>query len=463
MFPVFRHRAGTAMLSEVSLDLGLAFAAMLVAAVIVEPIPQLAGWQTPLQAPYLLLSACFAACMVLLHSSLGMYRNHELIWTDTLIRGAIAAAVGGYLAYLMFKLADYVEHPRVLVGYAVGLYLLGCLVVRGLMLVRQEVKGPPRVLIVGTGPDAESLADAMRLAVRTERVVAGFYPVATEKLGDSASPLFAMNAPLPELVRTYRIDEIVVAVRDHRRGGLPLDDLVQCRSMGVKVHDMPAFYEMTHAEVPLESLKASWLIYGPGFVQGHIRRLAKRISDVALSSCMIVLTAPIMLVAAVAIKLESRGPIIYRQERVGLMGGAFTCLKFRSMVANAERDGVARWASRNDSRVTRVGRFLRDTRIDELPQLFSVLKGDMSMVGPRPERPSFVSQLRQQIPFYDLRHTVKPGLTGWAQVRYTYGDSLEAARRKHQFDLYYVKNNSLLLDLMVLFETISVVLFREGQ
>jgi sugar transferase (PEP-CTERM system associated) len=349
------------------------------------------------------------------------------------------------------------------VGYALAIYLGCALLVRGLMQLRQEVKGPPRVLIVGTGPDAEGLADAMRLAPRTERVVAGFYPVSTETLGDGASPLFAMGAPLPDLVRHYRIDEIVVAVRDHRRGGVPLDDLLLCRSMGVRVHDMPGFYEMTHAEVPLESLKASWLIYGPGFVQGRIRRTLKRIFDVLISSLLLLVTAPIMFVAAVAIRLDSRGPVIYRQERVGLHGRSFTCLKFRSMVVDAERDGVARWASRNDSRVTRVGRFIRDTRIDELPQLFSVLKGDMSMVGPRPERPSFVSTLREQIPFYDLRHTVKPGLTGWAQVRYTYGDSIDAARRKHQFDLYYVKNNSLLLDLMVLVETISVVLFREGQ
>lgn len=463
MFPVFRHRAGTAMLSEVGLDLGLAFTAMVAAGVLIAPLPATAGWQTPLQPLYLLQAAAFAACMVLLHSGLGMYRSHDLSWTDTLLRGTVAAAIGGYLSYLMFKLVDYGEHPRVLVGYALTLYLGASLLVRGLMLLSQEVKGPPRVLIVGTGPDAESLADAMRLSMRTERVVAGFYPVSTEKLGDGASPLFAMGAPLPDLVRTYAIDEIVVAVRDHRRGGLPLDDLLLCRSMGVRVHDMPGFYEMTHAEVPLESLKASWLIYGPGFVQGQMRRALKRTFDIVSSGALLVLAAPIMGMAALAIRLDSRGPVIYRQERVGLHGSSFTCLKFRSMVVDAERDGVARWASRNDARVTRVGRFIRDTRIDELPQLFSVLKGDMSMVGPRPERPTFVTKLREQIPFYELRHTVKPGLTGWAQVRYTYGDTLDAARRKHQFDLYYVKNNSLLLDLMVLVETISVVLFREGQ
>jgi lipopolysaccharide/colanic/teichoic acid biosynthesis glycosyltransferase len=169
-----------------------------------------------------------------------------------------------------------------------------------------------------------------------------------------------------------------------------------------------------------------------------------------------------MLLTALAVRLESRGPIIYRQERVGLGGQSFMCLKFRSMRTDAEKDGVARWATKNDSRVTRVGSFIRKCRIDELPQLISVLRGEMSLVGPRPERPSFVSQLQEQIPFYDIRHSVKPGVTGWAQVRYSYGASIEDARRKHQFDLYYVKNNSLFLDLLVLVETVSVVLFREG-
>jgi lipopolysaccharide/colanic/teichoic acid biosynthesis glycosyltransferase len=155
--------------------------------------------------------------------------------------------------------------------------------------------------------------------------------------------------------------------------------------------------------------------------------------------------------------------VLYSQERVGLGGSRFKCLKFRSMRTDAEKDGVARWAAKNDSRITRIGQFIRKTRIDELPQLVSVLRGEMSMVGPRPERPSFVEQLREQIPFYDIRHSIKPGVTGWAQVRYSYGASLDDAKRKHQFDLYYVKNNSLFLDLLILIETVSVVLFREGQ
>jgi len=198
-------------------------------------------------------------------------------------------------------------------------------------------------------------------------------------------------------------------------------------------------------------------------VQGDVRRFIKRIFDIASSITLLALLSPIMILAMIAIKLDSAGPVFYRQQRVGLGGRTFTCVKFRSMRTDAEKDGVARWATKNDTRVTRVGDFIRKTRIDELPQLFSVLKGDMSLVGPRPERPSFVSQLKQQIRFYDIRHTVKPGVTGWAQVRYHYGATMEDARRKHQFDLYYVKNNSIFLDVLVLIETVSVVMFREGQ
>lgn len=262
--------------------------------------------------------------------------------------------------------------------------------------------------------------------------------------------MFERSEPLVDLVERLGVDEIIVAAKEQRGGGVPIDQLLACRIRGVPILDMSGFYERVKAEVPIDSLKASWLVYSQGFVQGPARRAAKRVFDILTSSVLLVLAAPVMVLTALAIKLDSPGPVIYRQERVGLGGRRFMCLKFRSMTVDAEKDGVARWASKNDARVTRVGRFIRKTRIDELPQLLSVLKGEMSMVGPRPERPSFVEELKQHIPFYDLRHSVKPGVTGWAQVRYSYGASLEDARRKHQFDLYYVKNNSLFLDVLVL-------------
>jgi sugar transferase (PEP-CTERM system associated) len=232
---------------------------------------------------------------------------------------------------------------------------------------------------------------------------------------------------------------------------------------GIPVLDLAGYTEQTRHEVPIDSLKSSWLVYGHGFVQGPVRRAVKRAFDIVSSTLLLVLASPVMLVTAILIALESPGPVLYRQLRVGLGGRTFHCTKFRSMRSDAEKDGVARWATKNDPRITRVGAFIRKMRIDELPQLWSVLKGEMSLVGPRPERPAFVEDLKKQIPFYEIRHTVKPGITGWAQVRFQYGESMEDAKRKHQFDLYYVKNNSILLDLLVLIETVSVIAFREGQ
>ncbi|MBX6392591.1 MAG: TIGR03013 family PEP-CTERM/XrtA system glycosyltransferase, partial [Burkholderiales bacterium] len=228
------------------------------------------------------------------------------------------------------------------------------------------------------------------------------------------------------------------------------------------VTTLSAFHERVGGEVPLDSLKLSWLIYGEGFRQNALRNFVKRLFDIVVASALLVLTLPIMLLTALVILLESGRPVIYRQERVGYAGKTFTLLKLRSMRVDAESDGRAVWAQENDPRITPFGRFIRRTRIDELPQLWNVLKGEMSFVGPRPERPVFVAALEAQLPYYAARHSVKPGLTGWAQVRYPYGASVEDATRKLQFDLYYVKNHSLFLDLFILFETVRVVIFGEG-
>ncbi|MFY7975234.1 MAG: exopolysaccharide biosynthesis polyprenyl glycosylphosphotransferase, partial [Rubrivivax sp.] len=209
-------------------------------------------------------------------------------------------------------------------------------------------------------------------------------------------------------------------------------------------------------------LNASWLIFGDGFNQGALRTFVKRVFDIFCALLLTLVSAPIMVITAFAIKLESRGPVFYRQERVGLEGKPFMVTKFRSMRTDAEKDGKPRWATQNDDRVTRIGHIIRRLRIDELPQLFNVLNGEMSLVGPRPERPFFVEQLTQEIPFYAVRHSVKPGVTGWAQVRYHYGSTVEDSQEKLQYDLYYVKNHTLFLDLVVLFETVGVVLTGKG-
>jgi sugar transferase (PEP-CTERM system associated) len=267
---------------------------------------------------------------------------------------------------------------------------------------------------------------------------------------------------MAEHARRLRADEVIVAVKQQRGVGLPLEDLLACRTQGRSVLDLSRFYERVHGEVPIESLKASWLIYSEGFVQGNVRTLSKRVFEILASVVLLALTWPVIVVTAILIKFESRGPVLYKQERVGLSGKTFQVLKLRSMRSDAERDGVAVWATSNDSRTTRIGKFIRKTRIDELPQLFNVLRGEMSFVGPRPERPVFVSKLAEDLAFYDVRHTVKPGITGWAQVRFSYASTLDEAKKKLHYDLYYVKNHSLFLDVVILFQTVRVILFQVG-
>lgn len=266
--------------------------------------------------------------------------------------------------------------------------------------------------------------------------------------------------PLALIAQTLRTDEIVVAVDDKR--GLPIWQLLECKVQGIEVTDYLAFWERETGQIDLHHAGAGWLALSEGFRINKPRRAVKRLIDIVVSFSFLVLTLPLMLVIALAIKCDSKGPIFYRQERVGPDGRVFRIWKFRSMRVDAEHDGVPIWASQGDDRVTHVGHFMRNTRIDEIPQVVNVLMGDMSFIGPRPERPHFVELLRKKIPFYDLRHRVRPGITGWAQVHYPYGSSVDDAKRKLAYDLYYVKNNDTLLDLAILIQTVRVILFQHG-
>jgi sugar transferase (PEP-CTERM system associated) len=257
-------------------------------------------------------------------------------------------------------------------------------------------------------------------------------------------------------------DELIVAVREQRGGALPVNELLHCRLSGIRITTFASLFERVFGQIPVDSLKISWLIYGNGFRQSRRRKAVKGASDVVISSILLLIALPVMLFTALAILLESGGPVLYRQERVGAGGRPFVMLKFRSMTQDAERDGEARWAAENDLRVSRVGRFIRQARIDELPQLVNVLKGEMSLIGPRPERPQFVRTLVENVPFYGVRHAVKPGLTGWAQTRLNYGASMDDSVKKLEYDLYYVKNHTLLLDMRILLDTVVVVLSGRG-
>ncbi len=324
-----------------------------------------------------------------------------------------------------------------------------------------STKPESRILILGAGATAQLVARTMALANPQIKIV-GYVPGPNESPGAlEAGAVLEGPMSLKERAVALGIDEIVVALTERRGGNMPLADLLDCRSAGVRVSDVSSYFEKMLGQIRIDQLHPGWLIFGGGFDHSLMRDSAKRVFDVASSCVLLLAAAPVMLVTAVCIALESRGPIFYRQERVGQDGKTFQVLKFRSMQVDAERNG-AQWASANDDRVTRVGAMIRRFRIDEFPQLVNVLRGEMSLVGPRPERPVFVEQLTTEIPFYALRHSVKPGVTGWAQVRYQYGASIEDSLEKLQYDLYYVKNHSLFLDVVVLLKTIGVVVSGKG-
>jgi sugar transferase (PEP-CTERM system associated) len=254
----------------------------------------------------------------------------------------------------------------------------------------------------------------------------------------------------------------VVGLQD-RRGKLPIKELLDFKTKGVAIEDATTFYERVAGKIPIENLKPSWMVFNSGFGVTKRALLEKRILSIVVSSILLVLCLPVMLVLAVLIKLDSKGPVFYKQERVGQDGKSFMLIKFRSMFENAESGTGPVWAKEGDDRITRMGRIMRRTRLDELPQFINVLRGDMSMVGPRPERPHFVQQLAESIPFYPLRHVIKPGITGWAQINYGYANTLDHTVEKLQYDLFYIKNMSWVLDSLIILETVKTVLVRKGS
>jgi sugar transferase (PEP-CTERM system associated) len=406
----------------------------------------------------------FALFMVSLNAAFGLYhRDRQLPFGEYMLRQLVVVAIGLPIAYIASRVLPGGVVFQQAFGLAVVIALCGLIVVRQIMvspLARTFL--PHRVLVLGTGPEAQTVETSLAVANPPGLELAGFYPLEKVTARNVASSRIVSNhLSLEETVRHLGIDEIIVAVREQRGGVLPLRVLLECRLGGVQVTNLPRFFERVHQRVPIDSLKASWLIYGNGFRQTWLRGVVKRAFDIVVAMALLSFALPLMLVFACLISLDGGAPIIYRQERVGYRGERFTLLKFRSMTKDAEKNGES-WATVNDTRVTPIGRFMRRTRIDELPQLINVLKGEMSFVGPRPERPTFVAMLMEQIPFYAVRHCVKPGLTGWAQVRYTYGGNVEESVKKLEYDLYYVKNHTLLLDVLILLKTVKVVLLGEG-
>jgi sugar transferase (PEP-CTERM system associated) len=312
-----------------------------------------------------------------------------------------------------------------------------------------------RLVLVGGGD---------RMSRLSHRIATGRSPLAEVlrivQLGETESGEALTKQLAPEALRRDQVWGLVVASDQAHR--LPAQLLLQCRLNGIRVLDEGSFWEREAGCIDVDGVHPSWLLSGDGFRYGRLDAAVKRLFDILIASLLILLTLPLMIVVALLIKVESCGPILYRQERVGWRGRSFVLFKFRSMRQDAEAGGAPVWAAQRDSRVTRVGRFIRYTRIDELPQLWNVLRGEMSIIGPRPERPYFVERLAAIIPFYAERHFVKPGITGWAQINLPYGASFEEAREKLRYDLYYIKNRSLLFDLRILLATVRVVLLQEG-
>jgi sugar transferase (PEP-CTERM system associated) len=405
----------------------------------------------------------FATIMVGGMTAGGLYESWE--WEGGLrgmFKRAGVAAMVGFMALLVifYLFPQFFLEPYVL-AYALVISIVTVSTLRVMALHWMNLEGMKRrVLVLGTGSRAAKIDYLYQHSGRLSRRlnIIGYLPFSSSQHAVDASKILADPERLPDIVKRYNVQEIIVGIRD-RRGGLPLDDLLECKLMGVRITELSSFFEREVGALQLDSLNTGWMIHSDGFQRGLLQ---KRIFDLVVSALLLVVALPIMAVAALLIYLESGAPIIYRQERVGQYGKVFTIYKFRSMRNDAEKDGTPQWAIKNDDRITRLGKILRKLRIDELPQIFNVFNGDMSFVGPRPERPYFVEKLSEEIPLYKFRHNLKPGITGWAQVCFSYGASLEDSVEKLQYDLYYVKNHSLFLDLMILFKTVQIVLWGKG-
>ena len=313
-----------------------------------------------------------------------------------------------------------------------------------------------RVYVLGVGDRAQRLVNGLRA-----RAELGIEVIGWSGNVEGAPTRDALANHLMELIRTQRVHRVIVAMSD-RRGRLPVMEILQLRLNGIKIEEATTWLEKISGRIEVDNLYPSWLIFAEGFRFSASFMLIRRIISVFASAVILLLVLPVIPFVILAIKFDSPGPILYRQKRVGLGGKVFYCYKFRTMRQDAEADTGATWALDNDPRITRFGHFLRTVRLDEIPQLWCVLKGDMSFVGPRPERPEFVEMLAREIPFYEVRNAVRPGITGWAQVRYKYGNTVEDAKEKLQYDLFYIKNMSLGLDLMIMFQTIKIVLIGRG-
>lgn len=458
MIRIFNHYLHKQTIFQVFFDLGLILFAVLA---VVLSQGESAKTVVPFAASH---GLSLAGCMFVINSATGFYQHvHNRSVTESCARALLGLMFGLPLAYVIFSLLPaQTDHRNLLT--AVAMASVAAVMVHRVYAAHSNAQARlrSRILIFGCGAAARTVGNTLRASDPHAQIVGYFAGPNEDQVEVPRAELIGGNVSLTEAALAHNVDEIVVALTERRGGSMPLRQLLDCKLAGVRVVDIATHFEKTLAQIKISHVNAGWLVFGDGFNQGVLRSAVKRLTDIVFASLILVVSLPIMLLTAIAIRVESRGPLLYRQERVGLNGAPFKVIKFRSMRTDAEKDGRPRWAAVNDDRVTKVGRFIRRVRIDELPQLFNVLRGEMSLVGPRPERQFFVDELIGKIPYYAVRHSVKPGVTGWAQVRYEYGSTIEDSVEKLQYDLYYVKNNTLFLDLLIMLETVAVVLTGKG-
>ncbi|WP_203300617.1 TIGR03013 family XrtA/PEP-CTERM system glycosyltransferase [Marinobacter sediminum] len=411
----------------------------------------------------------FSLVNLLIMIAIGVHQARlEEGMSGMMLRTILALIAGVPIAAFTYLLAKewlwYLSSSGVLTSASVfGFFLLG--IVRSVFFaVAGKDTFKRKVLVLGSGSRANRLLEDLKTPFnRKGFTLIGFVPLPGEQQKVPEEYLIHPPLTLQQYIHRHPVREIVVAV-DDRRKGLPMEDLLECKMEGVKIVDGATFYERESRKVALEMISHGWLVFSDGFTVSSVFGIGKRSLDVLAATTLLVLGLPVIILTAIAIKIEDglKAPVLYSQERVGLNGRVFRVHKFRSMAIDAEKNGAV-WAKKNDTRVTRVGEFIRKVRIDELPQIFNVFNGSMAFVGPRPERPVFVEQLAKKIPLYSERHRVKPGVTGWAQLCFAYADNEEDTREKLRYDLYYIKNQSLLLDLLIIIQTVEVVLFKKGS
>lgn len=403
------------------------------------------------------------AIVLLISHGLDLYDSSNLgakwdqIFRLLLVLGFVALALSGvgYAYHVFLPGRDFLPRDSALVGLVILTFALLGWRATYAWLVQQEYFRE-RVYVLGTGDRAQRLLNGLRQRSELGIEVVGW-------TGDLEGEVTreSVGTHLLDLVRESGVHRVIVAMPD-RRGTLPVDELLKLRLEGVKVEEATSWLEKIYGRIEVENLNPSWLLFAEGFRFSAFNRIIRRALNFTVALIGSVISMPLLPLVALAVKFSAPGPVFYSQKRVGKGDVTFNCYKFRTMRQDAEADTGATWATDDDPRITRVGKFLRASRLDEIPQLWCVLKGDMHFVGPRPERPEFVEWLEREIPFYRVRHTVRPGITGWAQVQYKYGNTLDDAREKLQYDLFYIKNASLGLDLLIMFQTIKIVLLGRG-